>query len=114
MKIVAIKQTVTSGKGPGVFVGSPLTQLDVEVTNDSSADLVLDQVVVSMVYGSPQRLAAAVYEDGAVDLGGAVAGGKSKTGRYMFSVPTAQLSRVSLNVDFDGKHAAATFKGSVR
>lgn len=114
LKIVSIKQAKTSGKGPGVFVGSPLTQIDVELTNTSSAEVKLDQVVVAMLYGSPQKLASAVYEDGAVDLSGVVAKGQSAKARYMFSVPTNQLTSVTLTVDFDGKHAAATFKGSVK
>lgn len=114
LRVVAIKQTKTSGRGPGVFVGAPLTQVDVDLTNTSSADLKLDQVVVTMLYGSPQRVASAVYQDGAVDLAGVVPKGKSVTGRYMFSVPRKELSAVTLSVDFDGKHAAATFKGAAK
>lgn len=114
LRIVSVKQAKTTGKGPGVFVGAPLTQFDVELKNGTTSDLKLDQVVVSLLYGSPQRVAQAVYEDGAVDLSGVVGAGKTVTARYLFSVPTAKLSAVSMTIDFAGTHAAATFKGSVK
>lgn len=114
LKIVSMKQGTATGVGPGAFVGAPVTQFDVELVNTSERDLVLDQVVTTLLYGSPSRLASPVYQDGAVDLAGTIAKGATVKATYLFSIPTAQLGRVSMTVDFDGKHGAATFEGAVR
>jgi hypothetical protein len=114
LQVLSIAQGTSSGKGPGVFVGSPRTALTIKVTNDTSRPLALNGVVVSLLYGTPQRMASPVYEDSAHDLAGTVAAGKSATAVYMFSVPTKELSQVTMTVDFDGTHAAAVFRGSVK
>jgi hypothetical protein len=114
LQVLSITQGASSGQGPGVFVGAPRTAFTIKVTNGTSRALALDGVVVSMRYGSPQRAASPVYEDSARDLAGTVAPGKSATAVYMFSVPTKELTKVTMSVDFDGTHAAAVFRGSVK
>jgi hypothetical protein len=114
LEVLSIAQGASTGKGPGVFVGSPRTALTVKVTNGTGRVLKLEGVVVTLRYGSPQRMASPVYEDAAHDLAGTVAPGKSATAVYMFSIPTKELTKVTMSVDFDGTHAAAVFRGSVK
>ena len=114
LEVLSISQGTSAGKGPGVFVGSPRTAFTIRVTNGTSRALALDGVVVSLRYGTPQRMASPVYEDAARDLAGTVGAGKSATAIYMFSVPTKELTKVTMSVDFDGTHAAAVFRGSVK
>ena len=113
VRVTGVKQSTDTGKGPGVFVGSPITQVSVELVNKSKNAIKLDQVVASMLYGEPQRMASPVYQDGAKDFSGTVGADETATAVYMFSVPTSDLTKVSLAVDFDGGHTAATFEGSV-
>lgn len=114
LAITGITQGTSQGKGPGVFVGSPRTAVALDLTNGTTADIGLDHVVVTMTYATPRLVASPVYEDGTLDLTGTVKPGEKATATYMFSVPTDQLDNVTMSVDFDGVHAAATFEGSVK
>jgi len=82
-------------------------------TNGSSKTIPLDQVVVTVVYGPDRRLAAPVYLDGSQDFGAIVKPGGSATANYSFSIPSGDLDDVTMYVDFDGLHGAATFHGKI-
>ena len=112
--VTSIKQGASKGQGPGVFNGAPRTQVALEIVNGSTKSLDLSRVVVTLLYGTPKRVASPVYEPGALDFAGTLAPGATARGTYMYSIPTADLSDVTMTVDFDGVHAAATFTGSVK
>lgn len=114
IRVAGITQGTSTGQGPGVFVGAPQTKVSLEIVNNSSSDLKLDAVVVSMVYGKPTRLAAPVYDQASRDLSGTVKAGGKVTADYQFSVPLKDLGNVVMTVDIDGLHSAATFTGSAR
>lgn len=105
---------VETGYGPGVFHGSPTTQLSVTMTNHTKKVIDLQQVVVQMVYGSTARVSPPVYNDAAADFSGVLKPGQSQTAKYVFSVPTSDLGDVTMTVDMDSVHAAAVFTGSIR
>jgi hypothetical protein len=114
VRVGSVRQTASKGQGPGVFNGAPRTDVALHIVNGTTSDLDLSRVVVTMTYGSPRRVASAVYEPGARDFAGTLPPGGTATATYMYSIPTASLSAVSMTVDFDGAHAAATFAGTVR
>lgn len=113
-RVVAIKQGTSTGEGPGVFVGAPQTALTLEITNGSTKAIALNQVVVSMTYGKPGRLASPVYDQASRDLTGTLAPGSKAVAVYQFSVPVKDLDHVVMTVDIDGLHSVATFTGSAR
>jgi hypothetical protein len=114
VKVTSVKQGASTGQGPGVFSGAPRTAVGVQIVNGTKQSLDLSRVVVTMTYGTPKRVASPVYEVGAVDFAGILAAGASANATYMYSIPTGSLSNVTMAVDFDGGHAAATFTGAVK
>ena len=114
VRVAGIKQGTSTGQGPGVFVGAPQSSVSLEIVNGTTSAVKLDEVVVSMVYGKPMRLAAPVYDQGSRDLSGTVAAGAKVTADYQFSVPVKDLGNVVMTVDIDGSHSVATFSGSAR
>lgn len=114
LQIKAIRHGVEAGYGRGVFHGSPTTQLLVKMTNHTKKAIDLGQVVVQMDYGRPSRVAPPVYDSAASDFSGVLKAGKSQTATYVFSVPTPRLGEVTMTVDMDSTHVAATFTGSVK
>ena len=69
-------QLVRVGNGPGVFPGRPNTTISLQLKNGTSRAMSLTQVVVSARYGTPARLAPAVYNGPAAhDFSGVLAPG---------------------------------------
>jgi hypothetical protein len=114
LRVTSIAHGTVSGQGPGVLRGQTSSSLTVTLTNGSNKEVNLNQVVVTADYGRPARTASPIYGQGARDFNGTVAAGKTATAVYVFAIPTSQLSDVTVNVDFDGAHHAATFTGSVK
>jgi len=105
---------VEHGKGPGVFPSRPYLLLSLAIANGSTSTIDLNQVVVTIGYGSPTRLAAPVYEDPAAnDFSGRVAPGAARTATYLFAVPVAKRAGVVATVDFDNSHIPAMFRGGI-
>jgi hypothetical protein len=113
LRILSIAQSVTTGHGPGEIPGRPLTTMRIRFANGSAKPVNMNEVVVTVVYGADRRLASPVYQADAADFHSTVAPGGSTVATYAFSVPTSDLGDVTMTVDFDGLHAAATFSGSV-
>jgi hypothetical protein len=113
LKILKITQHTITETGPGEMTGKPQTTFTVKFTNHSHELVNLNQVVVSVIYGSAHSSAAPVYSDGVGDFSGSVKPGKSTQTDYAFSIPTKSLTDVTMSVRFDGLHAAATFTGRV-
>ena len=110
-----ITQSTTTGEGPGSINGAPKTTFALRLDNDSSSVVDVSQVVVRLSYGrSPARLAPPVYGTDAADFTGTVPPGKSTAATYAFSIPASKLSRVTLSVDIDARHAPAVLNGSAR
>lgn len=116
LEITGITPAVESTQGPGAFTGRQLAVFDIVLKNDSSAAIELNQVAVTVSYGSGNLSAQPVYasETQAVDFGGTVAPGASAKARYAFAVPAAELGKVRMVVDFDGIHASAVFEGEAK
>lgn len=114
LQIKKIIQGAETQYGRGAFHGSPTTQLAVTMTNNTKKTVNIEQVIVQMVYGSPSRVAPPVDDNAASDFSGMLVPGHSQTATYIFSVPTSQLGNVTMTVDLDSVHVAATFLGSVK
>lgn len=113
--ITRASKAVETGQGPGVFTGRELLVVDVEITNGSGQAIPLNQVVITTSYGQSKQLAPGVYPGNLEvrDFSGTVAAGSKASARYAFAVPAAELSVVTMVVDFDAAHASAVFTGAV-
>jgi hypothetical protein len=114
LDVSGIAHAKSEGQGPGVFAGEPVTRFTLTVTNGSGSTVDLNQVVVSVRYGKPQREASPVYDQTSQDLHGALKPGSKARATYGFSIPAASLSDVLMTVDIDGVHRLASFTGSVK
>ena len=113
--ITKAEKGTETGHGPGVMAGREYVRFTVKLTNGSSKAVNLNEVVVTTFYGPTKQLAAPVYTEsaGTFDFSGTVKPGASTTALYAFAVPTKQLGRVTMVVDFDGLHTSATYTGAV-
>ena len=113
--ITKAEKGIETGHGPGVMAGREYVRFTVKLTNGSAKAVNLDQVVVTTTYGTTKQLAAPVYTEsaGTYDFTGSVKPGATATALYAFAVPTKQLNRVAMVVDFDGLHTSATYTGAV-
>jgi len=109
-----VRQAKVTAQGPGEFPGAPKTQVDLRMTNDGRTPVRLDQVVVTALYGADRRQARPVYDDASRDFSGDLRPGRSARAVYSFSIPRPDLDRVTMIVDFDGRHTVATFRGDPR
>ena len=115
LRIDRLRQGVEQEQGAGAFPGRAYTAVSLSLHNRSSKVVDLTQVVVTATYGSPARLASAVYEDSAAqDFGSRVQPGGTASATYVFASPPDQLGKVGITVDFDGIHLAAKFSGAAR
>jgi len=113
VRVVAARQQVTSGNGPGELTGQPQTVFELELVNGSGAPLVLDGVVVQASYGDPATQAGPLYDRETIDFAGTLAPGETATAVYSFAVPADRLGAVTLVVDVDGSRFPAVFSGVV-
>jgi hypothetical protein len=110
-----LRHGVEQAEGTGAFPGRAHTAFTLSVLNRSPQTIDLTQVAVTATYGSPARIAQAVYDDSAVrDFGTRVPPGGSASATYAFAIPRDRLGSVGLTVDFDNRHAAARFAGAAR
>lgn len=107
------KQGTVTEQGPGALTGLRYTLIPVTVTNGSTRDLNLNNVVPELRYGSPARVAQPIYAEGTIDLHGTLKPKATTSATYAFAVTGAQLSSVSLSLDIDGLHGLAEFSGSL-
>ncbi len=114
LEVTSIKQGKITGKGPGVFVGQPFTRIALSMTNGGARAVSLNQVVVTAIYGVDRRQARPVYDNETRDFSGTLGPDDVGRARYTFSIPKDQLTRVTMIVDFDGRHTVARFDGVAR
>lgn len=111
LKITGIRHGRVTGEGPGV-IQEPTTTFALSLTNGEGRPLHLNSVVVTAVYGDPERIANPVYVSNTQDFAGTVRAGSTSKARYAFAIPVTRRSHVSIHVDFDAVHTAAVFFGS--
>lgn len=112
--VTGARQAKVTGQGAGEFPGEPKTQMSLKMTNGGDEKVRLDQVVVTAIYGPDRRQARPVYDERTRDFSGVLKPGASATAIYSFSIPKADLDRVTMIVDFDGRHTVAVFRGDPR
>jgi hypothetical protein len=115
LAITKASKQLETGHGPGVFAGREYVKFDLKLTNGSDKPIDLNSVVVTTYYGSKNQLAPPIYTPsaGTSDFTGTLAPGDSATASYGFAVPTSELGKVTMVVDFDAAHSSATFTGAV-
>lgn len=109
-----VAQGTTTGTGAGAQPGQPVTSLTVELRNGSAEPIDLTGVVVSAVSGAQRAPAVPVYGEGQQDFSGVAPPGSALAATYSFSIPPSDLDDVAVTVDFDGRHAPAVWRGSLR
>lgn len=113
VRATAVRQGVVTATGPGELSGKPVTFFSVVFTNRSRKPLDLTRVAVEAQYGEPAVDAAPVYDDTVQDFATTVAPGTSAKASYAFSIPVADLGKVTMRVRFAPEYGAATFVGRI-
>ncbi len=113
--ITKASKATETGNGPGVFTGREFVNFTLKLTNGTTKDINLNNVVLTTYYGKTRQLAAPVYTEGTgvSDFSGMVKPAAIATATYAFAVPVAALGAVTMVVDFDGTHTSAEYTGSV-
>lgn len=114
LMVTDINQGAMSGQGPGVYPGRPTSTFHLSLVNGTSKPITLGVVVVTLTYGSPDRVAHHIYDSNSVDFSGVIKPGGAAKAVYGFSVPPKDLGDVTMTVDIDGVHYLANFTGSVK
>jgi hypothetical protein len=115
LSVTKVTNGKETGQGPGAFPGRPYTLFTMTLENGSTKALDARQVVVTLTYGTPARLAPPVYTNlmEARDFGTVVKPGADATAAYAFAVPSDEAGAVALIVDLDTTHVPARFTGSL-
>ena len=96
--------------GPGEIAG-PAVRVTVVASNDSSAPVLMEGVVVDLTYGPDKTSAAPLSGPGVVRFEGEVAPGASVTAVYVFDVPLDQRAAVSVLVSYLASVSPVVFEG---
>lgn len=113
LTVSRVTQGKVAGHGPGVYPGRPVTTFHLELMNGSKNQLKLGVVVLTVTYGTPARIAHAIYDPESVDFSGVIRPGKTVRAAYGFSIPIGARRHVTLTADIDSKHHLAIFRGPV-
>ena len=97
-RIAAITSVTATGSQPGEVSG-PAVQVDVEITNGTSAELSLGTVTVNAYYGADLTPAAPYSQPRSAAFPATLGPGATATARYVFSVPTDAQDSVVITVD---------------
>ncbi|MBC7631677.1 hypothetical protein [Aeromicrobium sp.] len=109
-RLSSIRQVDGKAELPGE-VGGPAIAVTVSVTAGKAIDF--SQTVVNAYYGA-DNTPATPLSTGTTALAGSLAGGRSKTGTYVFRVPKAELGRVSIELDLSIGDPVTLFEGSAK
>ena len=97
--------------GPGEISG-PAVRFTISLTNHTGKAYDLSNAVVNAYYGSADTPANQLERPGGVSFPSSIGVGKTVTGVYVFTIPTAQRSRVQVTVDTSISNPVVAFTGS--
>ncbi|MCZ2810483.1 hypothetical protein O2W15_03445 [Modestobacter sp. VKM Ac-2979] len=111
IEVASIEGIDGQATGPGNIAG-PAVRVTVRVTNDSSADVSLDAVVVNLFHG-PEATPASPLEDPSQEpFSGALRPGASADGVYVFTLATGDRDSVTVQVGHAPGASYAVFTGA--
>lgn len=96
-RISAITSVTATGTQPGEVSG-PAVQVDLEITNGTSAEISLATVTVNAYYGADSTPASPYSQPPAEAFPDTLAAGASAKARYLFSVPADARDSVIITV----------------
>ncbi|ALO67797.1 hypothetical protein AS189_16555 [Arthrobacter alpinus] len=100
-----------SDQSAGSIKGQTYIKMSIKITNDSTSNVDLSQVIVTLKFGPGSTVASPVYPDSTTsDFFGTVKPGGVQSGEYAFAIP-AQPMASTLYVDIDGNHQPAVIQG---
>jgi hypothetical protein len=97
---------------PGEVAG-PSVRFTVDVKNNTSSSIALNNIAVNAYFGADQAPAIQLSEPGAKGFPKSVAAGSSGTGIFVFNIPKADRGKVTLTVDYDVNTPTIVFSGAV-
>jgi hypothetical protein len=97
---------------PGEISG-PALKVIVVADNGATDQISLDGVVVFLSYGA-DRTPASEFDTMGAPLRGGLAAGTTRTGTYVFAVPSDQRGDVRVEVSYTGKAPTVAFEGSIK
>ena len=112
VRLVSIKAVTAQAHMAGQISG-PALAVTVQVTNSGSAPIALDTVSVNVYSGAAGTPAVRMQDHATQPLRGSLAAGKSLSATYVFSVPTADRSAVTVAVAYGAGGGTAIFSGAV-
>ncbi len=110
VKLAGISRTTLEAKGPGEVSGPGIT-VQVQVTNGSGQEIVVDGTTVNLFYGKAKNPAAPASTSDK-PISGPVAVGGSADGVYNFSVP-ASGNPIEVVVSYSAAEPVAVFAGNL-
>ncbi|WP_164700497.1 hypothetical protein [Modestobacter sp. KNN46-3] len=111
IEVASIEGIDGQATGPGNIAG-PAVRVTVRVTNDSSADVSLDAVVVNLFHG-PEATPASPLEDPSQEpFSGTLRPGASADGVYVFTLATGDRDSVTVQVGHAPGASYAVFTGA--
>lgn len=96
-QITSLTEVTATGRLPGEVSG-PAVQVDLKITNGTSAAISLDSVTVNVYYGADKTPASPYSQSPNDKFPGTLAAGKSATARFLFNVPKGSLHSVIVTV----------------
>lgn len=110
--VPAIEAIEAEAQGRGSISG-PAVRVTVRLQNGTAAPLVLDDAVVTLVFGPDAAPASPVDDPSTVPFSGTVAPGDEGEGVYVFRVPADQRGAVTVQVAVRPGASVVTFAGAV-
>lgn len=111
LRISSVKAVRAQARLPGEVSG-PGVLVAVVVTNHSGRGVRVGDAVVTMI-DSAHAPSGMITDSRARPLSGVLAAGRTRTGTYVFTVPTSRRSPVTVSVTLTGDSPVVTFVGTV-
>jgi hypothetical protein len=111
IELTAVDAVEVEARLPGEISG-PGVAITIDITNDSAAELQLDNVTVDLVDAAGAS-ASPVTPKGAQPLSGPLAVGASTTGTYLFTLPADDRADATLRVSYTSDAPTVLFTGDL-
>ena len=111
VELADIEATEAEASAPGEISG-PALRVTVTATNDGAKQVSLDTVVVFLSYGA-DRAPASQFGTLSAPLAGSLKGGATRSGSYVYAVPTDAHGDVRVEVSYTGAAPTVAFEGPV-